>query len=174
VANRHLANYRIDPVIPTSCIPDRNWDRRSRLGNYLHRHQANRHRARRSQQCRHRTGRCTVHVARFVVKVVESQLLQPVRQAKATLRGSAGNDPRHDRVINYTAPDKLHQNMLQVRAGNATLQLQKQTNVTLQMQKQTAVCLRAAVVALAFFAKLSLRERSCRFAPCSWQCFPLH
>jgi hypothetical protein len=45
---RDLSGTIVDPQLttPTSCFPDRKWNFRSRLGNYLHRRQAHWHRRR--------------------------------------------------------------------------------------------------------------------------------
>jgi hypothetical protein len=62
-------------------------------------------------------------VARFVVNVVDTHLLQPPRRAEASLRGSTGTDHRQDLVIHWIAPDSVHRNRRQVRVGNAILRL---------------------------------------------------
>jgi hypothetical protein len=41
-------------------------------------------------------------VARYVVNMVDVDLLQPTRRAEATLRGSTGTDHRHDLVTLFT------------------------------------------------------------------------
>jgi hypothetical protein len=53
-------------------------------------------------------------LARYVVNMVDVDLLQPTRRAEATLRGSTGIDHRQELVIHWIihwiAPDRVHQN----------------------------------------------------------------
>jgi hypothetical protein len=87
--------------LPTSCLPDRKW----RLRNYLHR-------------------RYVLYTAiehdgvNNVAVVPDARLLQPTRQAEATLRGSPGTDHHQDLdIIHWIAPDAVRQNRRQVRVG---------------------------------------------------------
>jgi hypothetical protein len=88
MALRQLANRRIDPVLPTSCFPDKNGNAGVALATIV-------------------TAANTEHdgvdnvaivqvVALFAINMVDAHLLQPTPRAKATLRSSTGTDHRQD------------------------------------------------------------------------------
>jgi hypothetical protein len=90
MATRQLANRRIDPVLPTSCFPDRKWVSGVVLTTIF---TAVSHTDARSRLRQQRTGRCAFR-----------NLLQPTRRAKATLRDSTGADYRQDLDIHNLLP----------------------------------------------------------------------
>jgi hypothetical protein len=122
MATRQLANRRIDPVLGAgntrvdagkvplqpACLPDRKWDRRSRLGT----------------------------PAQSMTESGMSPSLRSlhVSQSEATLRGSTETDHRHYLNIHGIAHDSVHPNRRQVRVGNAHLELQKHKVVAAGMR----------------------------------------